>query len=78
MYLARHLVPPQISVAWARYNNSWSGYYLTVQESDGNIQVCIQTFGIVREALYIHVETTHTNSSDYPPAKGNIYKEACL
>ena len=72
MYLAHHLVPPQVYVPQTRYNNSWGGYYLTVNESDGNVPVCLQIIGIVREPLYIHVETTHTNSSDYPPAKGNI------
>lgn len=71
MYLAHHLVPPQVHVTQTRFNNSWGGYYLTVNESDGNITVCVQTDGIVRELLYIHVETTHTNSSDYPPAIGN-------
>ena len=72
MYRAHHLVPPQIYVAQTGYNSS-SGYYLTVQESDGNTHICLQTFGLVREPLYIHVETTHSNSSDTPPAIGNIY-----
>ena len=72
MHLAHHLVPPQVYVAQTRYN-SRSGYYLTVQESDGNMRVCLQIIGIVRETLYIHVETTHTNSSDYPPATGKPF-----
>ena len=72
MYLAHHLVPPQVHVVQTSHDPKY-GYYLTVQESDGNIRVCLQTNGIVREALYIHVETTHTNSSDYPPAAGNVY-----
>ena len=76
MYLALHLVPPQVYVAQTRYNNSLDGYYLPFNESDGNVPVCVQIIGIVREALYIHVETTHTNSSYYPPAKGNrLYNE---
>ena len=69
MYLAHHLVPPQVFVAQTSPDPK-HGHYLTVQEADGNIRVCLQTIGIVREALYIHVETTHTNSSDYPPATG--------
>ena len=73
MYLA---VPPRVYVAQRGYN-SCSGYYLTVQESDGNVQICFQAFGIVREPLHIFVETTNTNSSDYPPAIGNIY-ETCM
>ena len=72
MYLAHRLVPPQVLVAQTSHDPKY-GYYLTVQEADGNIQVCLQTNRVVREALYIHVETTHTNSSDYPPAAGNIY-----
>ena len=72
MYLAHHLVPLQVHVAQIMYN-SWGGYYLTVQESDGNIPVCLQIIGIVGEALYIHVETTNTNSIDYPQAKGITY-----
>ena len=72
MYLAHHLVPPQVHVVQTSPDPKY-GYYLTVQEADGNIRVCLQTIGIVREALYIHVETTHTNSSDYSPAAGNVY-----
>ena len=39
------------------------GYYLTVQEADGNIQVCLQTNRVVTEPLHVHVETTHTNTT---------------
>ena len=73
MYLA---VPPRVHVAERSYNPKF-GFYLTVPESDGNIQFCFQAFGIVREPLHIFVETTNTNSSEYPPAIGNIY-ETCM
>ena len=38
---------------------------LTVQEADGNIQVCLQTNRVVTEPLHVHVETTHTNTTGY-------------
>ena len=62
-------VPPQVFVAQIRYDPKY-GHYLTVQEADGNIQVCLQINGIIREPLYVHVETTHTNSSGYTAAIG--------
>ena len=39
------------------------GYYLTVQEADGNMRVCLQTNRVVTEPLHVHVETTHTNTT---------------
>ena len=41
------------------------GYYLRVQEADGNIQVCLQTNRVVTEPLHVRVETTHTNTTGY-------------
>ena len=45
------------------HDDPWYGYYLTVQEADGNIQVCLQTNRVVTEPLHVHVETTHTNTT---------------
>ena len=39
------------------------GYYLTVQEANRNIQVCLQTNRVVTEHLHVHVETTHANTT---------------
>ena len=71
-------VPPQVFAAQIRYDPKY-GHYLTVNESDGNMRVCLQINGIIREPLYVHVETTHMNSSGYTTAIGNtyvFYKEA--
>ena len=49
-------------------------HHLTVQEADGNIQVCLQTNRVVTEPLHVHVETTHTNTTgniSHVPAIGN-------
>ena len=67
-----HAVPPQVVVAKTSHNPKY-GYYLTVQEADGNIQVCLETAGIVKKHLHVHVETTHTNATGYRPAIGNAY-----
>ena len=58
----------QISVDQMIYHPT-KGHYLTVQEADGNIQVCIQlqTSGIFRDPLHIREETIH---SKYKPAIG--------
>ena len=56
-----YLSVSQISVNQMIYHPR-QGHYLTVQEADGNIPVCIQTGGIVREPLYVHVKTTHSRS----------------
>ena len=52
----------QVFVAQTSHDPKY-GYYLTVQESDGNIQVCLQTNRVVTEPLHVHVETTHTNTT---------------
>ena len=52
----------QVIVAQTSYDPKY-GYYLTVQEADGNIQVCLQTNRVVTEPLHVHVETTHTNTT---------------
>ena len=65
-------VPPQVLVAQTSHDPNY-GYYLTVHESDGYILVCLETNGIIREPLNVHVETTHTNSSGSRPAIGNTY-----
>ena len=51
----------QVFVAQTSHDPKY-GYYLTVQEADGNIQVCLQTNRVVTEPLHVHVETTHTNT----------------
>ena len=51
-----------IFVAHTSHNPKY-GYYLIVQEADGNIQVCLQTNRVVTEPLHVHVETTHTNTA---------------
>ena len=51
-----------VFVAQTRYDPKY-GYYLTVQEADGSIQVCLQTDRVVTEPLHVHVETTHTNTT---------------
>ena len=52
----------QVFVAQTSHDPKY-GYYLTVQEADGNIQVCLQTNRVVTEPLHVHVETTHTNTT---------------
>ena len=52
----------QVFVAQASHDPKY-GYYLTVQEADGNIQICLQTNRVVTEPLHVHVETTHTNTT---------------
>ena len=52
----------QVFVAQTSYDPKY-GYYLTVQEADGNIRVCLQTNRVVTEPLHVHVETTHTNTT---------------
>ena len=52
----------QVLVAQTRYDSKY-GYYLTVQEADGNMRVCLQTNRVVTEPLHVHVETTHTNTT---------------
>ena len=63
----------QVFVAQTSHDPKY-GYYLTVQEADGNIQVCLQTNRVVTEPLHVHVETTHTNTtgniSPHMPAIG--------
>ena len=60
-------------VAQTHYDPKY-GYYLTVKEPDGYILVCLEINGIVREPLYIHVETTDANSSGYnTTAIGNTH-----
>ena len=46
------------------------GYYLTVQEADGNIRACLQINRVVTEPLHVHVETTHTNTTGHMQAIG--------
>ena len=48
------------------------GYYLTVQEADENIPVCLQTNRVVTEPLHVHVETTHTNTTGNMSCMGAI------
>ena len=50
-----------IFVAQKSYDSKYD--YLTVQEGDGNIQVCLQTNRVVTEPVHVHVETTHTNTT---------------
>ena len=52
----------QVFVAQTSHDPKY-GYYLTVQEADGNIQVCLQTNRVVTEPLHVHVETTHKNTT---------------
>ena len=52
----------QVFVAQTRHDPKY-GYYLTVQEADGNMRVCLQTNRVVTEPLHVHVETTHTNTT---------------
>ena len=52
----------QVFVAQTSHDPKY-GYYLTVQEADGNIQVCLQTNRVVTEPLHVHVVTTHTNTT---------------
>ena len=59
----------QVFVAQTSHDPKY-GYYLTVQEGDGNIQVCLQTNRVVTEPLHVHVETTHTNTTGHMPAIG--------
>ena len=73
----------QVFVAQTSYDPKY-GYYFTVQEADGNIQVCLQTNRVVTEPLHVHVETTHTNITgniSQRPAIGRhvhgIFKPAC-
>ena len=54
----------QVFVAQTSHDPKY-GYYLTVQEADGNMQVCLQTNRVVTEPLHVHVETTHTNTTGY-------------
>ena len=75
----------QVFVAQTSHDPKY-GYYLTVHEADGNIQVCLQTNRVVTEPLHVHVETTHTNTTgniSHVPAIGRHihsiwYKEACM
>ena len=46
------------------------GYYLTVQEADGSMQVCLQTNRVVTEPLHVHVETNTTGNKSYLLAIG--------
>ena len=52
----------QVFVAQTSHDPKY-GYYLTIQEADGHIQVCLQTNRVVTEPLHVHVETTHTNTT---------------
>ena len=54
----------QVFVAQTNHYTKY-GYYLTVQEADGNMRVCLQTnsLRVVTEPLHVHVETTHTNTT---------------
>lgn len=63
----------QISVVQMSYHPR-HGHYFRVQEADGSIQVCLQLQidGIVREPIYVHVETTL--STAYLPAIGKLYE----
>ena len=54
----------QVFVAQTSHDPKY-GYYLTVQEADGNMQVCLQTNRVVTEPLHVHVETTHTNTTGH-------------
>ena len=54
----------QVFVAQTSHDPKY-GYYLTVQEADGNIQICLQTNRVVTEPLHVHVETTHTDTIGY-------------
>ena len=67
----------QVFVAQTSYDPKY-GYYLTVQEADGNIQVCLQTNRVVTEPLHVHVETTHTNISGRMPAIGKQVYNFCI
>ena len=65
----------QVFVAQTSHDPKY-GYYLTVQEADGNIRVCLQTNRVVTEPLYVHVETTHTNTTgniSHMPAIGKAH-----
>ena len=48
------------------------GYYLSVWEADGNVQVCLRTNGMITDPLYVDIETTeqHENTIQYAPATG--------
>ena len=58
-----HLVT-QVFVAQTSYDLR-RGYYLTVWEADGNIQVCLQTNGIVTEPLHVHLQTIEAAYTGY-------------
>ena len=60
----------QVFVAQTSHDPKY-GYYLTVQEAGGNMQVCLQTNRVVTEPLHVHVETTHTNTTGNISAIGN-------
>ena len=48
------------------------GHYLTVWEADGNVQVCLETNGMITDPLYVDIETNqhNTNTTRYEPARG--------
>ena len=74
----------QVFVAQTSHDPKY-GYYLTVQEADGNMRVCLQTNRVVTEPLHVHMETTHTNTTgniSHIPAIGrhvhSTILEACI
>ena len=71
----------QVFVAQTSHDPKY-GYYLTVQEGDGHIQVCLQTNRVVTEPLHVHVETTHTdttgNISHMPAIGKQVYTHVLI
>ena len=65
-----HLVP-QVLVAQTNYLQGY-GHYLTVWEADGNVQVCLETNGMITDPLYVDIETTkqHANTTVLTLATG--------
>ena len=64
----------QVFVAQTSHNLKY-GYYLTVQESEKSMKVCLQTNRVVTEPLHVHVKTTHTNTTgsiSHMPAIGKL------
>ena len=65
-----HLVP-QVFVAQTNYHPRY-GHYITVWEADGNVEVCLETNGMITDPLYIDIETNdqHVNTTLRSPATG--------
>ena len=71
MYIIYVYLVLQVSVDQLGYNPQQEHYH-RVQEADENIPVCLQTNGIIREPLYVHVETTHSYIVGSKPAIGML------